>query len=171
MSFGTAKSQWYYQSFAGLNALPLSGALRTAICDDTRIGKEALRLLSAAELQRVLQSLTVQDARQVLERIASEGASADASLCHEAVVEAAMNSAAALNGLADEWQRALYLFIAAIDETKGSDGAALKEMALKVARDKDGWSKPTGSFLMPEIRRIGEAPLLAGFFCISTASR
>ena len=142
LAFGTAKRQWYYQSFAGLNALPLSGALRTALCDDARIGKEALHLLSATELLRVLQSLTVQDARQVLERIASEGASADASLCHEVVVEAAMNNGAALNDLADEWQRALYLFIAAIDKTKGSDGAALKDMAFKVARDKDSWSKP-----------------------------
>ena len=142
LSFGTAKSQWYYQSFAGLNALPLSGALRTALCDDARIGKEALRLLSAAELQRLLRSLTVQDARQVLERIASDGASADASLCLKLVVEAAINNGAALNGLADEWQRALYLFIAAIGETKGSDGAALKDMAFKVARDKDSWSKP-----------------------------
>ena len=142
LAFGTAKRQWYYQSFAGLNALPLSGALRTALCDNARIAKEALRLLSAAELLRVLQSLIVQDARQVLERIASDGASADASLCHESVVGAAMNNGAALNGLADESQRALYLFIAAIDETKGSDGAALKDMAFKVARDKDSWSKP-----------------------------
>ena len=143
LSFGTAKSQWYYQSFAGLNALPLSGALRTALCDKAGIGREALRILSATELPRVLQSLNGQDARQVLERIASEGASADASLCHKVVVEAAMNNVAALNDLADEWQRALYLFIAAIDETKGSDGAALKDMAFKVARDKDSWSKPT----------------------------
>ena len=142
LSFGTAKIQWYYQSFAGLNALPLSGALRTALCDNARIGKEALRLLSATELLRVLQSLTGQDARQVLEGIASEGASADASLCREVVVEAAMNNGAALNDLADEWQRALYLFTAAIDKTKGSDGAALKDMALKVAQDQDSWSKP-----------------------------
>lgn len=142
LSFGTAKSQWYYQSFAGLNALPLSGALRTALCDNARIGKEALPLLSAAELLQVLQSLTVQDARQVLERIASDGASADPSLCHESVVEAARNNGAALNGLADESQRALYLFISAMDETKGSDGAALKDMAFKVARDKDSWSRP-----------------------------
>jgi len=142
LSFGTAKSQWYYQSFAGLNALPLSSALRTALCDNVRIGKEALRLLSAAELLQVLQSLTGQDARQVLERVASEGESADASLCHESVFGAARDNDAPLNGLADESQRALYLFIAAIDETKGSDGAALKDVALKVARDKDSWSKP-----------------------------
>jgi hypothetical protein len=142
LSFGTAKSQWYYQSFAGLNVLPLSGALRTALCDDARIGNEALRLLPASELLRVLQSLTGQDARQVLERIASDGASADASLCHDLVIEAAMNNGAALNDLADESQRALYLFIAAINETKGSHGAALKHMAHKVARDKGSWSKP-----------------------------
>ena len=44
LAFGTARSQWYYQSFAGLNALPLSAALRTALCDDSRTGKQALRL-------------------------------------------------------------------------------------------------------------------------------
>ena len=139
LAFGTAKSQWYYQSFAGLNALPLSAALRTALCGDSRTGKQALCLLSAAELQRVAQSLTLQDARQVLERIASEGTAADVSRCREAVVEAAIKNAAALDQLADEWRRALYLFIAAIDEGKELDGASLKDTALKVARDKDGW--------------------------------
>jgi hypothetical protein len=141
LAFGTAKSQWYYQSLAGLNALPLSAALRTALCDDSRTGKAALRLLSAAELRRIVQSLSVQDARQVLEQIAAEGPVADQSLCHQSVVEAATAKAAALSDLSNEWQRALYLFIAAIDDAKASDGVSLRDAALKVARYKNGWPK------------------------------
>lgn len=141
LAFGTARSHWYYQSFAGLNALPLSAALRTALCDDSRTGKAALCLLSAAELRRVVQSLSVQDARQVLEQIAAEGPVADHSLCHQSVVKAATKNVAGLNDLLNEWQRALYLFITAIDDAKESDGASLKDAALKVARDKEGWPK------------------------------
>ena len=81
LAFGTAWSQWYYESFAGLNALPLSAALRTAICDDIATGTEALGLLATAELQKVVQSLTAQDARQVLERLTLEGPAGDESRC------------------------------------------------------------------------------------------
>src|SRR5437660_842672 len=66
LAFGTAWSQWYYESFGGLKLLPLSAALRTAICDEIATGKMALSLLATADLQKVVHSLTLQDARQVL---------------------------------------------------------------------------------------------------------
>jgi len=164
LAFGTAKSHWCYQSFAELNALPLSSALRTALCNDSRMGKAALRLLSAAELRRVVQSLTVQDSRQVLERLASENALADVSRCQDAVIAAAKNIAA-LNDLSDDWRRALYLFVAAIDETEGLDGSPLKDAALNAARDKDGWPKaPTVAVDRGQICR--QSTVFGGFFFI-----
>ncbi|HEY2922857.1 MAG TPA: hypothetical protein VGK77_28085 [Candidatus Binatia bacterium] len=127
LAFGTAWSQWYYQSFAGLNALPLSAALRTAICDDIAIGMGALGFLATAELQQVVQSLTAQDARQVLERLALEGPAGDKSRCREAVVRTTTKNDAALPKIGNEWQRALYLFIAATQEEKGLGGSSLGE--------------------------------------------
>ncbi len=126
LAFGTAWDRWYYQSFAGLNALPLSAALRTAICDDIATGTEALDLLATAELQEVVHGLTAQDARQVLERLALEGPAGDKSRC-EAVLRATTKNDAALPKLGNEWQRALYLFIAATQEEKGLGASSLGE--------------------------------------------
>jgi hypothetical protein len=127
LAFGTAWSQWYYQSFAGLNPLPLSAALRTAICDDIATGTETLGLLATAELQKVVQSLTAQDARQVLERLALEGPAGDESRCREAVLRATTKNDAALPKLGNEWQRTLYLFISVAQEEKGLGGSSRGE--------------------------------------------
>jgi hypothetical protein len=127
LAFGTAWSQWYYQSFAGLNALPLSAALRTAICDDSATGTEALGLLATDELQEVVHGLTAQDARHVLERLASEGPAGDGMRWREAESRATTKNDAALSKLGNEWQRALYLFIAVAQEEKGLGGSSLGE--------------------------------------------
>jgi hypothetical protein len=119
LAFGTAWGRWYYQSFAGLNALPLSSALRTAICDDIATGTEALGLLATAELQKVVQSLTAQDARQVLERLAPESPAGDEMRWSEAESRATTKNDVALPKLGNEWQRTLYLFIAVAREEKG----------------------------------------------------
>ncbi|MGH7848267.1 MAG: hypothetical protein ACREQW_24270 [Candidatus Binatia bacterium] len=142
LAFGTAWGRWYYQSFAGLNALPLSAALRTAICDDIATGKEALGLLAMTALQKVVHSLTLQDARQVLEQLASsEGRAGDDFHSYEAVFGAGAKNDAALAKLGNEWQRALYLFIAATHAAETSGGSSLKDAARAIATDKDGLSK------------------------------
>ncbi|HEX7227741.1 MAG TPA: hypothetical protein VF353_08195, partial [Candidatus Binatia bacterium] len=128
LAFGTAWSQWYYQAFAGLNALSLSGALRTAICDDSRIGREALCLLPMAEILQVVQSLTEHDARLVLERLALEDPESD-DWRREAALSATTEYDTALAKLGSERQRALYSFIAATHELRA------------VSRDEDRSSR------------------------------
>ena len=130
LASGTAWSQWYYESFAGLKALPLSAALRTAIGGEVATGKMALGLLATAELQKIVDSLTLQDARQLLERLAEEGPAGDEFRCREAVVKAIPKNAAVLTKLGDEWRRALYLFIAASREDNELGGAPLRDAAL-----------------------------------------
>jgi hypothetical protein len=141
LTFGTAWSQWYYESFTGLNPLPLSAALRTAICDEIATGKMALSLLATAELQRVVHSLTLQDARQVLQRLAEERSAGEEFRCREAVVRAIPKNAVALAKLGDEWRRALYLFIAVSREDKELGGAPLRNAALSTVRLGDQLSK------------------------------
>ena len=72
LASGSAWNQWYYESFGGLKPLPVPAALRTAVCNDVATGKMALSLLSAVELQQVLNELTPQDARRILERFAED---------------------------------------------------------------------------------------------------
>jgi hypothetical protein len=127
LAFGTGWNQWYYESFAGLKLLPLSSALRTAICDDIAIGTEALGLLATAELQKVVQCLTAQDARQVLERLAPESPATDEVPWREAESRATTKNDAPLPKLGNEWQRALYLFIAVAEEKKGLGGSSREE--------------------------------------------
>jgi hypothetical protein len=145
LAFGAAWSQWYYQSFEGLKALPVPGALRTAICDDIGTGKMALNLLAVGELQKVVNSLTLQDARRVLERLAEEGRADEELQCREAVAEAIPKHTAALAKLGDEWQRALYLFVASSRANNELGGAPLRDAALAGARLTDQLSRASAA--------------------------
>ena len=142
LAFGNAWSQWYYECFAGLKAVPVSSALHTAITDDIATGKEALGSLTTHELEKVVQSLTSQAARRVLGQLASSGSTGDEIDCFQAVSSAATNSQAELAKLGDEWQRALYLFIAAMNEQKARSGSSLKNAAVAIAAARDPLSKP-----------------------------
>ena len=79
---GDAWSHWFYRPFAGLRALPVSAAIRTALVDDPTLGLAALRRLDLRELGTVVASLTEADARRTLNSLAAghEEASLDASL-------------------------------------------------------------------------------------------
>jgi hypothetical protein len=69
---GEAWGKWYYRQFDGLRMLPVSAALRTAVCDPDNAGAETLLRLPERDLVRVLQTLTVQDARRVLTYLAGQ---------------------------------------------------------------------------------------------------
>lgn len=142
LALGTAWNQWCYEGFAGLKALPLSSALRTATCDDIANGKEAMGRLTVRELEKVVQGLSSPDARRVLEQLASIGSVGDEMNCRQAVLSAAGKSQTALAKLGDEWQRALYLFLAASHETSEPSGVSLKNAALAIAAAVDPSSKP-----------------------------
>jgi hypothetical protein len=79
---GDAWSHWFYRPFAGLHALPVSAAIRTALADDPTLGLAALRRLDSRDLGTVVASLTDADARCTLNSLACghEEASLDASL-------------------------------------------------------------------------------------------
>jgi hypothetical protein len=133
LAFDAARRQWYYESFEGLNALPRSAALRTAICAELETGKSALNLLAAAELIALVQCLTGADARVVLERLAQAGPAGAPLACREGAIRTAATAALTLAKLVNEWQRALWLFIEAgrADVTLG--GAALMDAAYHAA--------------------------------------
>ena len=82
---GRAWGKWYYEGFEGLRSLPLSAALRTAICEHPATGQEALRLLQPFELDHLLRTLSEQDARRILDRFAETETSGDDFGCFQAV--------------------------------------------------------------------------------------
>jgi hypothetical protein len=63
---GQARGRWYYRQFEGLWALPHSAALRTALCDEVRRGRAALRRLAPRELMELCLTLTAGDARRTV---------------------------------------------------------------------------------------------------------
>jgi hypothetical protein len=136
LACGAAWSQWYYESFTGLKSLPVPAALRTAICNDVATGKTALGLLPPVGLQQVLNELTSQDARHILERFAEDDTAVEEAVCREAVA-GAMSNLVGLTKLADESRRALYLFIAATRETIQTSGAPLLAAVLAAAKLTD----------------------------------
>jgi hypothetical protein len=138
LAFGTAWSQWYYPSFAGLKMLPVSAALRTALGDDLATGRTALCLLAQGDLRKVVNSLTAQDARRVLERLAEADAAAEELSCREEVARAIPKHAGVLTQLGNEWQQALYLFIAASRAHNELGGGPLKDAALAAVRLAEG---------------------------------
>jgi hypothetical protein len=67
---GEAWSLWYYESFAGLRALPLAAALRTAILAEPQSGLRALLQLEQWALARVIEALGPNEAKRVFDGIA-----------------------------------------------------------------------------------------------------
>jgi hypothetical protein len=63
---GSAWSCWYYAPFEGMRLLPLSAALRTAICEDLSTGIRALLRIDAASTAQVVRGMNAGDARRVL---------------------------------------------------------------------------------------------------------
>lgn len=64
---GDAGSRWYYARFSGLNALPCSTALRTALLEDIDLGLSALRLLAPHELASVIATLGTAECRRIVD--------------------------------------------------------------------------------------------------------
>jgi hypothetical protein len=137
LASGSAWSQWYYESFSGLKPLPVPAALRTAICNDVATGKLALAVLPPVELQQVLHQLSSQDARRILEQFAEEETAFEEALCREAVAGAMSANLVGLTRLADQWRRALYLFIVAARETTQAGGAPLRDAVVAAAKLAD----------------------------------
>jgi hypothetical protein len=116
---GSAWGCWYYAPFEGLRLLPLSAALRTAICEDPLTGLQALLSLQLSSLGQAVHSLSANDARRVLEML-SESSSPSVSIL--------------------EPREALHRYLEALqgatkDSGTGSPGAALTSTQLASAAE------------------------------------
>ena len=80
---GSAWSRWYYTEFEGVRLLTQSAAIRTVVCQAPVIGIDALLLLPPTLLTQVIATLSVQDARQLLQTIPPGGATVGEHDCFE----------------------------------------------------------------------------------------
>jgi len=133
LAAGFAWTHWYYESFDGLRMLPTSAALRTAICDQSEPGREALLQLSSGELREVLRALSRHDASLVLDNLAAMVAAGDEADCCALAWNAWQSvKPDSLNEL-DESQRALLLYISASRDQE-TLGLNLKRASLALLR-------------------------------------
>ena len=127
---GAAHGRWYFDSFAGLAALPTSAAIRTAVCDDPALGLLALTRLDD-ECERVIRALAEHDVQIVLDALAAtspgttDGAAAAGE--HGAIWPRAARGSG-------DWHRALRVFVAARLEDADVEGPALRDAALAIVR-------------------------------------
>jgi hypothetical protein len=125
---GSAWSKWCYESFAGLRLLSTSAALRSAICEQPDTGLEALLGLQERELKRVLNALTNQDVRRVLDQLAvAESAVSEAECCE--LAWSAWQDVPHF-AKADEWRLALLLFLNASCKRREATGRTLRTATL-----------------------------------------
>lgn len=125
---GLAWGKWYFESFAGLKPLPVSAVLRTAVCEQPRMGEKALRQLPSAALNRVIRTLTTADARQIVESLSDDVNHADEFSLFKAAWTALCASGWESFNFCGEWQNALRLYLAASPEQGG--GLKLKSAVL-----------------------------------------
>lgn len=128
---GAAHGRWYFNSFAGLAALPMSATIRTAVCDDPALGLLALTRLDD-ECERVIRALAEHDAQIILEAFASTSpGTADGAA---AAWRAWRHLAARRAPAGGDWHRALRVFVAARLEDADVEGPALRDAALAIVR-------------------------------------
>lgn len=123
---GRAWSKWYYESFDGLRILPTSAAIRTAVCDELEMGLDALLKLTSRERVSVLQMLTAQDTRRIVNSLAvhsSNKGEQGAFLAVWRVWEAAQLDPLQIDRL---WYNTLQLYLAACAEDTQIAGPALQ---------------------------------------------
>ena len=131
----SAWGRWYYESFEGLRPLPLSAALRTAVCERAGEGLTALLLLPRHGLGRVLRALSPQDARRVLESVTGgEGLGGDEGACLDALWAAWGREEAGAWGADGEGLHALRLCLAVCGERRELATPALRNTARALVR-------------------------------------
>jgi hypothetical protein len=125
----SAWGKWYFREFAGLRSLPLSAALRTALCRDARTGLAALLRLPEAEVQKVIGVLNDHDANLVLDGIANEDFNSAAPLMRESLNPAQLG----LRGMrGSESNDALELYLRVRKASDSGTGSELKRFVTAV---------------------------------------
>lgn len=69
---GHAWHLWYYRSFEGVRALPVSSAIRTLLLEDAALGRATLAELAPQAWPRVAQAITRADALRILDGLSEE---------------------------------------------------------------------------------------------------
>ncbi|MBV9927300.1 MAG: hypothetical protein JOZ96_19940 [Acidobacteria bacterium] len=143
LSDSRAWGKWYYRSFEGLRALPQTAALRTAVCADADEGLAALRQLDRHERAQLVRALSRQDARRVLDALASDGTEGAEGAGLSALWAAWEESQLGASAGEEESHAALRLFLCAsarggVAHTAPGDLArALVRLASLVGEDAD----------------------------------
>jgi hypothetical protein len=123
---GSAWEKWYYRKFEGMRHLPLSAALRTAICRDPSTGLEALQQMNESAVRRVLSALNEHDAKHILNEIAREDRLQQLDL-------AQLNPHSALQYAFDgEHRSALHLYLRLSKQHPQAAGSQLKSTAVSL---------------------------------------
>ncbi len=124
---GSAWEKWYYRKFEGMRSLPLSAALRTAICRDPATGLEALQQMNESAVRRVLLSLNEHDAKQILTEIARDDQPQQqlelAQLSPQSVLPYAVDG---------EHRAALHLYLRLAKQHPATAGSQLKSAAVSL---------------------------------------
>jgi hypothetical protein len=132
---GCAWGKWYYEVFDGLRMLPISAALRTAICDEPAAGLAALLEVPGYDLTGVLRVLTAQDARRILFGIAADGSPAgDEMHCFQALWKAWEATEQEPLETTEEWRNALHLYLRVCRDSAELSGPALRATTLALLR-------------------------------------
>lgn len=130
---GCAWGKWFYRSFAGLRMLPLSAALRTALCGEPAGGLAALRQLEERAAAKVLQGLTEQDALRVFEMLADGTDEMDEADCFRVLAATWKVFGSQLSAL-EEHKAALRLYLLALREKSDRAGRTLQRAARALSR-------------------------------------
>jgi hypothetical protein len=150
LAAGVAFGKWYYRRFDGLEALPVSAALRTALIDDAPVGLDALLALPPPERARVIARLSHTDAERVLAALAATG---------EAPVERAFDALIAILAADESWfsdrgdaRDALELYLCAVARSSEAAGRALRTwveraaaLDRRIGRPRDSAAEPLDS--------------------------
>lgn len=169
LALGAAWSRWYYRPFEGLRMLPISAALRTAICEEAGSGLAALLEMSGSERAAVLAALTLADLRRVLSVVVGSDRASSDSACADALWAVWRPGVRRLAGAADELREVVEMCVRARGgappvfgpahaastgaRAPAVGGPALRELALALVRLARLFSEGT----LSHARRLGDA--------------
>ncbi len=115
--------------------LPVSAALRTAVCDPENDGMRALLSMAERDLVRVLRTLTPQDSHRVLEYLSlASSDTAGTQTCLQALSTLLGKRIELALGSDQETVAALRLYIEVIRKQEQVAGQVLRELSLAVIR-------------------------------------
>lgn len=132
---GCAWHAWYYQSFAGLRALPANMAIVTALLQQPELGLQALSGLPRADRARVINALTAQGAQRLITALATiytSSSIASSELLPAVIVELEQQAGIPLVVSDHPWLETLELYLRVTTRHPRFAGESLAELLLAV---------------------------------------